>query len=96
MATGPERGKAVDAAGLGPMRASHGDRALVIETLKAAFVQGRLTKDELDARAGQAFAARTDADLAALTADLPAGAPGAAPPVAQARQPISTSGEAGM
>jgi hypothetical protein len=41
--------------------------------LKAAFVQGRLTKDELDARAGQAFAARTYAELAAITADLPAG-----------------------
>jgi hypothetical protein len=27
--------------------------------LKAAFVQGRLTKDELDARVGQAFASRT-------------------------------------
>ena len=96
MATGPERGKAVDAAGLGHMRASHGDRALVIETLKAAFVQGRLTKDELDARAGQAFAARTYADLAALTADLPAGAPGAAPPVAQARQPMSNAAKAGI
>ena len=41
--------------------------------LKAAFVQGRLTKAELDARAGQALAARTYADLAAITADLPAG-----------------------
>jgi len=43
----------------------------VIETLKDAFVQGRLTKDELDARAGRA--------LAALTADIPA-SPAAAPP----------------
>jgi hypothetical protein len=57
----------------GRLRASHGDREQVIGTLKAAFVQGRLTKDELDARAGQALAARTYADLAALTADLPAG-----------------------
>jgi hypothetical protein len=45
----------------------------VIDVLKAAFVQGRLTKDELDTRAGRTFAARTHADLAALTADLPAG-----------------------
>ena len=36
--------------------------------LKAAFVQGRMTKDELDARVGQTFAARAYADLAALTA----------------------------
>jgi Domain of unknown function (DUF1707) len=54
------------------LRAGHADREQVIETLKAAFVHGRLTKDELDARAGQALSARTYADLAALTADIPA------------------------
>ena len=41
--------------------------------LKAAFVQDRLTKDEFDLRVGQAFTARTYAELATLTADLPAG-----------------------
>jgi len=61
------------AADRGLLRSSHADRERVIEVLKTAFVQGRLTKDELDARAGQTFAARTYADLAALTADLPAG-----------------------
>jgi hypothetical protein len=45
----------------------------VIGTLKAAFVQGRLVKDELDLRVGQALAHQTCAELAALTADLPAG-----------------------
>lgn len=59
--------------GLGRLRASHADRDQVIDTLKHGFVQGRLTKDEFDARAGYALAARTLADLAALTADLPAG-----------------------
>jgi Flp pilus assembly protein TadB len=54
------------------MRASHADRDQAINRLKAAFVQGRLTKDELVTRAAQAFSARTYADLAALTADLPA------------------------
>ena len=58
------------AAGGGRMRAGHADREQAIETLKNAFVQGRLTRDELDARTGQALAARTYADLAALTADL--------------------------
>jgi hypothetical protein len=48
--------------------------------LKAAFVQGRLAKDELDARAGEAFAARTYAELAAITADLPVGLIAALPP----------------
>jgi len=55
----------------GHLRASHADRAHVIDILKAAFVQGRLTKDELDLRAGQTLASRTYADLAAITADLP-------------------------
>jgi hypothetical protein len=63
------------AVGRGGLRASHDDRDRVIETLKAAFVQGRLTADELAERAGQALAARTYADLAALTADLPADRP---------------------
>jgi hypothetical protein len=35
-------------------------------------VQGMLAKDELDERVDQAFAARAHADLAALTADIPA------------------------
>ena len=48
-------------------------REQVIDALTAAYSQGRLTKQELDLRAGQAFAARTRAELAALTADLPAG-----------------------
>jgi Domain of unknown function (DUF1707) len=60
------------------LRASHADREQVIGALKVAFVQGRLTKDELDTRIGQAFSARTYADLAAVTADLPP-RPAAAP-----------------
>jgi Domain of unknown function (DUF1707) len=61
------------APGRGLMRASDTDREQVIGVLKVAFVQGRLTKDELDLRVGQAYTARTYADLAAVTADLPAG-----------------------
>ena len=56
----------------GRLRASHTDREQVVDLLKAAFVQGRLTQDELDGRIGQALAARTYAELAVLTADLPA------------------------
>jgi Domain of unknown function (DUF1707) len=59
------------AAGRGHMRTSHADREHAIDTLKAAFVQGRLTKDELDLRVGQAFGSKTYAELAALCADLP-------------------------
>jgi len=68
---GPGDEMAAGAAGRGRMRASHADREQAIEALKAAFVHGRLTKDELDERAGQALAARTCADLAAVTADIP-------------------------
>ena len=50
--------------------ASQAGREQVLDALKAAFVQGRLTKDELDQRVGQVLA--TYAQLDALTADLPA------------------------
>jgi hypothetical protein len=75
-------------AGRGRLRASHADREQVIGTLKVAFVQGMLAKDEFDLRVGQTFAARTYADLAALTADLPAGLTAAQPP-----QPARAHGE---
>ena len=71
----------------GRLRASHADREQVVDLLKAAFVQGRLTQDELDGRIGQALAARTYADLAALTADLPAG-PDRAPVPVPAPPPV--------
>jgi hypothetical protein len=67
------------AEGRGHLPASHAGREQVIETLKAAFVQGVLVKNELDLRVGQAFAARTYAELAALTADLPTGLTAAQP-----------------
>jgi hypothetical protein len=80
MAAGQDRGR-------GGLRASHADREQVIGTLKDAFVAGRLTKDELDSRVGQVLASRTYADLAALTADLPAVVAAARPvrPAAPAR-----------
>jgi hypothetical protein len=61
-----------DAAGHGYMRASDADRDRVADTLQAAFAQGRLTKDEFDARIGQTFASRTYAELATVTASIPA------------------------
>jgi Domain of unknown function (DUF1707) len=59
--------------GRGRLRASHADRERVIDTLKAAYVYGLVTKDEFDERASQTFAARTYAELAVITADIPAG-----------------------
>jgi DUF1707 SHOCT-like domain len=60
------------AAAHGRLRASDADRERVIEALKVAFVRGRLSKDELDRRAVRALTARTYADLAAVTAGVPA------------------------
>lgn len=64
---------AANGEGRGNLRASHADREHVIGVLKAAFVQGMVTKHEFDLRVGQVLASRTYAELAALTADIPAG-----------------------
>jgi hypothetical protein len=71
--SGPEGELRARAAGRGFLRASHADRNQVVDVLKAAFIEGRLTKDELDTRLSQTLAARTYAELAALTADIPPG-----------------------
>ena len=54
------------------LRASDADRERAIEALKAAFTRGRLTRDELDVRLDRAMLARTYAEVAAATADMPA------------------------
>jgi hypothetical protein len=97
--TGPADEKAA-AVARGRLRAAHADREHVIGTLKAAFVQGRLTKDELDLRIGQTFASRTYAELARLTADIPAeliaaSAPHRAAP-ARARPPMNNAAKSGI
>ena len=86
--TGPDEG---GLAGRGHMRAAQADREQAITVLKAAYAQGRLTKDELEARAGQAFASRTYAQLAALTADLPVDLPAESP---AAVSPAATGSDA--
>ncbi len=78
--TGPGSEMAAGAVGDDHLRASHADREQVIDVLKAAFVQGMLAKDEFDQRVGQALASRTYAQLAAVTADLPAKPTAAQPP----------------
>jgi hypothetical protein len=57
---------------VGHVRASDADREQVVEILTAAFVQGRLSLDELGLRAGHALASRTYGELAATIADIPA------------------------
>lgn len=71
MIVGPGDEKVTAALGHGHRRASRIDREQTINAVKAAFVQGRLTAEEFDARIGQALTARTHAVLAILTADIP-------------------------
>jgi hypothetical protein len=56
------------------MRASDADRDRVVEVLRAAAAEGRLTIEELDQRVAAALSSRTLGALAALTADLGPGA----------------------
>ena len=58
--------------GRGHLRASDADREQLIGILKEAFALGQLTRDELVARAGRALTSRTCAELAAISADIPA------------------------
>jgi hypothetical protein len=96
MVTGPGDELAASAAGRGRLRVSDAEREQVIGTVKAAFVRGMLAKDEFDLRVGQAFASRTYAELAAVTAGLPAGPAAAQPPRptrARGGQPVPRPGE---
>lgn len=65
------------------MRAGTRDRDATAQTLQNAYAEGRLTSDEHDERLSKCYQAVTLADLAALTADLPA-TDGAAKPAAPA------------
>jgi len=56
-------------------RTSYADRDAVIERLRVAAGDGMLTPDELDTRIETASKAMTFAQLATVTADLPAPAP---------------------
>jgi hypothetical protein len=73
---GPGDEKTAAAPGRGHLRASRADRRETADVLKAASVEGWLAKDEFDARTSRARAARTYAELAAVTADVPAGLDG--------------------
>ena len=86
---------AAQSRGRGDFRASRADREQVIELFKDAFVRGRLAKDEFDLRVGQTFAARTHAELAAVSARLPAEPATPKPPAparAQNEPPVARPG----
>jgi hypothetical protein len=55
-----------------PIRASDQERESVVDVLRDAYTDGRLTLDEFEERTSAAYAAKTWGDLRELTADLPA------------------------
>ncbi len=61
-------------------RASDAERDATADRLRVAGGDGRLDPDELEQRLDAAYSAKTLGDLAALTRDLPAAPPAAAPP----------------
>jgi hypothetical protein len=56
----------------GPLRAGDADREATATRIRRAYVEASLTLEEFDTRTAAAWAATTRAELAALTADLPA------------------------
>ncbi len=54
------------------LRASDADRERTAAALRRHHLDGRLDTDELQDRLGRCYAARTEGELAALLADLPA------------------------
>jgi Domain of unknown function (DUF1707)/2TM domain len=67
------------------LRIGDAERERVAERLRRAAGEGRLTPEELEERLEAAFAARTEAELAPLVADLP--------PVRRPRRPRRDGGE---
>ncbi len=55
-----------------PIRASDQERESVVDVLRDAFTDGRLTFDEFEERTAAAYAAKTWTELRELTSDLPA------------------------
>jgi hypothetical protein len=87
----PAAGYQVQARMNASMRAASADRERAVDVLKAGFTEGRLTQEEYNERMSLAYAARTYGELAALTADLPAGAMPAVWPVPVYQPPVSTN-----
>ena len=60
------QGYPVPGGGRGQMRAADADRDRAVSFLTTAYTEGRLGKDEYDARLETALSARTSADLDAV------------------------------
>lgn len=69
-------------------RLGDADREQVVNQLKTAWSDGRLTMDEFSERSGRAYAARSRHDLDVLVADLPPTAGPASYPPARGYRPV--------
>lgn len=76
------------------VRVGDAERDAAAAQLREHYTAGRLTLDELNERLDQVFAARTRADLNAVTRDLPYVAPSAGSPAGTSRL-AATSGQSG-
>jgi len=74
--------------GRGQLRAADADRDRAVSYLTTAYSEGRLGKDEYDARLESALSARTFADLDQVVTDLPGARVGPVP----RRAPAPTNG----
>jgi uncharacterized membrane protein len=83
-----EHGYPVPGGGRGQMRAADTDRDRAVSFLTTAYTEGRLAKDEYDARLESALSARTYADLDQVVTDLPGARVGPVP----LRAPSPTNG----
>ena len=73
------------------MRASTEDRDRAVELVTRAYTEGRLTKDEHDARVERAMTAATFAELDSVVIDLPGGGPVAPLPLQKTNSLAITS-----
>lgn len=76
------------------IRASDSERAAIVERLKTAHDEGRLTLDEFTDRIAKARQAQTRGELQALVADLPVAATAGAPSGGSRAAGSATSGRA--
>lgn len=73
------------------VRASDPEREQIVDRLREATAEGRLTLEEFAQRMDRAYAAKTTDDLSELTSDLPATASDAASAASRKKRRVSVS-----
>ena len=78
------------------MLAAATDRERTMDVLKAAFGEGRITKEEFELRASRTMSARTYAQLGSVVADLPSGPSFGVMPYQGGYYPVVTNPTSGL